>query len=136
MDSHVPSNRNELWTDEKHVHFLNSMEACFVNTMLKNNGRYNLRLDRHVPDSSESTLDCKHNIQTRFTRKKLATSGSQKVDFIGTTRRKVKGRPDKISRRPSSQPRNSSQDQAQSIHATKTVYRLIVMEDTAKHMGI
>ncbi|XWS50561.1 hypothetical protein CRYUN_Cryun12cG0097300 [Craigia yunnanensis] len=108
MDSHVPSNRNDSWTDEKHVHFLNSMEAWFVHTMLENNSRYNLRLDRHVPDSSESTLDCKHNIQKR---KKNATSGSPAVDFISTTRSKVKGRPDKRSRRPSSQPHESSHDQ-------------------------
>ena len=79
MDSHLPSNRNESWTDEKHVHFLNSMEACFVRTMLENNGRYNQRLDRHLPDSSESTLDCKHYIQTR---KKHATSGNLNVLVI------------------------------------------------------
>ncbi|XVF09830.1 hypothetical protein REPUB_Repub07fG0130400 [Reevesia pubescens] len=105
MDSHVPSNRNESWTDEKHVHFLNSMEAWFVRTMLENNDRYNLRLDRHLPDSSESTLDCKRNIQTR---KRHAIS----VDFIGTTRSKINGRPDKRSRRPlRSQSYDSSQDQ-------------------------
>ncbi|XP_022774215.1 uncharacterized protein LOC111316517 isoform X2 [Durio zibethinus] len=101
MDSHVPRNRNESWTDEKHVHFLNSMEAWFVRTMLENNDRYNLRLDRHLPDSSDSTLDCKYNIQTR---KKHATS-----DFIVSTRSNVTGRPDKRSRRTSSH--DSSQDQ-------------------------
>ncbi|XP_022737457.1 uncharacterized protein LOC111290420 isoform X2 [Durio zibethinus] len=104
MDSHVPSNPNESWTDEKHVHFLNSMEAWFVRTMLENNDRYNLRLDRYLPDSSESTLDCKQNIHIR---KKHATS----VDFIGTSRSKMKGRPGKRSRRPPAQPHDSSQDQ-------------------------
>ncbi|XP_021289822.1 uncharacterized protein LOC110420773 isoform X2 [Herrania umbratica] len=102
MDSQVPSDRNEPWTNEKHVHFLNSVEAWFVHTMLENDGRHNLRLDRHLPDSSESTLDCKQN----QTRKKHATS-----DFIGVTRSKMKGRPDKRSRRPPSKPQDSSQDQ-------------------------
>ncbi|XWS48416.1 hypothetical protein CRYUN_Cryun13aG0074500 [Craigia yunnanensis] len=103
MDSQVPSNRNDSWTDEKHVHFLNSMEVWFVRTMLEKRDRYNLRLDRHLPDSSESTLDCKQNIQRR---KRHATS----ADFIGTTTSKMKGRPNKSSRRPS-QPHISSQDQ-------------------------
>ncbi|XWS61135.1 hypothetical protein CRYUN_Cryun07bG0099500 [Craigia yunnanensis] len=84
MDSHVSSNRNESWTDEKHVNFLNSMEAWFVHTMLENKDRYNLRLDRHLPDSS---------------------------DFIGKTRSKMKGRPNKSSRRPSQQPQDSLHDQ-------------------------
>ncbi|XVE64192.1 hypothetical protein DITRI_Ditri07aG0081900 [Diplodiscus trichospermus] len=111
MDSHVPCHRDEPWTDEKHLHFLNSMEAWFVRTMLENKSRYTLRLDRHLPDSSESTLDCKQNIQTR---KKHATSGSSALDFIGTRRIKMKGRPDKRSRRSSSQQphgHGSSQDQ-------------------------
>ncbi|XVE58582.1 hypothetical protein DITRI_Ditri04bG0181100 [Diplodiscus trichospermus] len=104
MDSHVPSKGNESWTDEKHVHFLNSMEAWFVRTMLENKDRYSLRLDRHLPDSSESTLDCKQNIHTR---KKRATTS----DFIGTTRSKMKGRPSKSARRSPSQLHDSSQDQ-------------------------
>ncbi|TYH98225.1 hypothetical protein ES332_A12G294600v1 [Gossypium tomentosum] len=75
MNSHLlPSNnQNESWTDEKHVRFLNSMEAWFVRTMLENNDLYHLRLDRHLPDCSESTLDCKqHNVQSR---RKHASSG-------------------------------------------------------------
>ncbi|XVF12463.1 hypothetical protein REPUB_Repub08aG0120700 [Reevesia pubescens] len=108
MESHVPSNPNEAWTDEKHVHFLNSMEAWFVRTMLENNHRYHLSLDRHLPDSCESTLDCKRNIQPR---EKHAAS-----DFICKRRSKMKGRPDKRSRRPppshqSQPPHDSSQDQ-------------------------
>ncbi|OMO97898.1 hypothetical protein COLO4_14286 [Corchorus olitorius] len=112
MDARVPSNRNESWTNEKHVHFLNSMETRFVRTMLENNGRHsNLRLDRQLPDSSDSTLDFNRN----QTRKKHSTS----VDFIGTSSKsKMKARPDKRSRRPPpppcSQPHDasaSSQDQ-------------------------
>ncbi|KAB2064762.1 hypothetical protein ES319_A09G043900v1 [Gossypium barbadense] len=104
MESHVPSNpKGESWTEEKHVHFLNSMEAWFVRTMLENNDRYTLRLDRHLPDTCESTLDSKHSVHKR---NKYVTS----VDFIGTKRSKTKGRPDKRSRRPS-QPHHSFQDQ-------------------------
>ncbi|TYI63909.1 hypothetical protein E1A91_D09G049000v1 [Gossypium mustelinum] len=104
MESHVPSNpKGESWTEEKHVHFLNSMEAWFVRTMLENNDRYTLRLDRHLPDTCESTLDSKHNVHKR---NNYATS----VDFIGPKRSKLKGRPDKRSRRPS-QSYHSFQDQ-------------------------
>ncbi|CAI0546923.1 unnamed protein product [Linum tenue] len=52
------------WTNEKHMNFLNSMEATFVRTMLIENNnssslhrRHHLRLDRYLPDSLESTLD-------------------------------------------------------------------------------
>ncbi|MBA0787076.1 hypothetical protein Gotri_027916 [Gossypium trilobum] len=58
MESHVPINQNETWTEETHVH-LNSIEAWFVRTMLQSNDCYNLRLNRHLPDSFDSTLDCK-----------------------------------------------------------------------------
>ncbi|KAJ4706067.1 C5a peptidase [Melia azedarach] len=58
------------WTNEKHVHYLNSMEASFVRTMLENNGRL-LRLDRYLPDTSDSTLDLKTQ-----RRKKHTTSGA------------------------------------------------------------
>ncbi|KAK1554180.1 hypothetical protein Q3G72_008938 [Acer saccharum] len=49
------------WTDERHLHFLKSMEASFVHTMLENNngGHRHLRLDRQLPDTSDSTLDLK-----------------------------------------------------------------------------
>ena len=53
MDSDGP------WTDEKHLRFLNSMEASFVRTMLEANYGLRLRLDRHLPDTSDSTLDLK-----------------------------------------------------------------------------
>ncbi|MBA0620226.1 hypothetical protein Godav_005983 [Gossypium davidsonii] len=58
MESHVPINQNETWTEETHVH-LNSIEAWFVCTMLQSNDCYNLRLNRHLPDSFDYTLDCK-----------------------------------------------------------------------------
>lgn len=54
----------ELWTDEKHVSFLNWMEACFVRRLAEDVGRGRCRLgrrrprlDRFVPDISESTHD-------------------------------------------------------------------------------
>lgn len=63
MDS---SSKTGSWTNEKHFHFLNSMEASFVRAMFDNNkNNYNnnndpiLRLDRYLPDSSDSTLDLK-----------------------------------------------------------------------------
>ncbi|XP_061361109.1 uncharacterized protein LOC133305021 [Gastrolobium bilobum] len=105
---HVPaSETTSFWTDEKHVHFLNTMEASFVRTMLESKGgltrrhhhhnQHFLRLDRHVPDSSESTLDLKP-YHRRCTRKSHATS-----DSMGSTGRRT--------RRRSSQPCNSSHDQ-------------------------
>ncbi|KAK8324401.1 hypothetical protein V6Z12_A12G295600 [Gossypium hirsutum] len=76
--------------------------------MLENNDLYHLRLDRHLPDSSESTLDCKqHNVQSR---RKHASS-----DSLITTRSKMKVKTDKRSKRPSSssqsQRYDSSEDQ-------------------------
>ncbi|KAK7270844.1 hypothetical protein RJT34_26308 [Clitoria ternatea] len=97
---HVPaSETTPYWTDEKHVHFLNSMEASFVRTMLGNksssSSRHHFpRLDRYLPDSSESTLDLKPR---RCTRKHHPPS-----DSMGPTTRR---------RRRSSQPYNSSHDQ-------------------------
>lgn len=58
MESHVAAHQTGSWTNEKHVHFLNNMEASFVRAMFENNTRI-LRLDRYLPDSSESTLDSK-----------------------------------------------------------------------------
>ncbi|KRH09099.1 hypothetical protein GLYMA_16G196000v4 [Glycine max] len=84
------SEATAFWTDEKHVHFLNSMEASFVRTMLQNQGnsvsttRHSLPLDRYLPDSSESTLDLKPNPRRR-TIKHHAPSG-------GPTSRKRKRR--------------------------------------------
>ncbi|PON66437.1 hypothetical protein TorRG33x02_267850 [Trema orientale] len=100
---------DEGWTDEKHLRFLNSMEASFVRTMLESstNGISRstrlLRLDRHLPDTSDSTLDLKsqktipkHGISSEYT----------------CLRGRMDGRAEKRSRRiVSSEPLNSSQDQ-------------------------
>lgn len=46
------------WTNEMHLRFLNTIEASFVQAMSKNvNYNPHLRLDRHIPDSYESTQD-------------------------------------------------------------------------------
>lgn len=63
MDTHLMTSEGEnSWTNEKHVKYLNSMEQSFVQAMFENNinnGGRVLRLDRYVPDTSESTLDLK-----------------------------------------------------------------------------
>ncbi|KAG7986781.1 hypothetical protein I3843_03G098800 [Carya illinoinensis] len=59
MDSHFLTLQTGSWTNEKHLLFLNTMEASFVRAMFESNGRIALRLDRDLPDSSESTLDSK-----------------------------------------------------------------------------
>ncbi|CAN0902727.1 hypothetical protein LINGRAHAP2_LOCUS22151 [Linum grandiflorum] len=63
------NHNNRIWTNEKHLNFLNSLEATFVRTMLIENNYspstrhrrhsydHDLRLDRYLPDSLESTLD-------------------------------------------------------------------------------
>ncbi|XP_041006640.1 uncharacterized protein LOC121251444 isoform X2 [Juglans microcarpa x Juglans regia] len=99
MDSHVPTHQTGSWTNEKHVRFLNTMEATFVRSMFESNDRNVLRLDRHLPDSSESTLDSKAQ-----RRDKHATSGGGS--------RKDSTRADKRPRaRVSSRPCNPSKDQ-------------------------
>ncbi|TKY45138.1 transmembrane ascorbate ferrireductase [Spatholobus suberectus] len=98
-DAHVPpaSETTPFWTDEKHVHFLNTMEASFVRTMFESKGA-STRLDRYLPDTSESTLDLKSHPRRRI-RKHHAPA----VDSMGPTTRRT--------RRRSSQHYNSSQDQ-------------------------
>lgn len=77
-----------LWTNEKHVNFLNWMEDSFVRTMLidhrnnnytyRNNDNNNnknsdsrthqlLPLDRFLPDSSESTRDLRRQHHNKIT---------------------------------------------------------------------
>ncbi|KAI6672323.1 hypothetical protein NL676_000229 [Syzygium grande] len=97
----------ETWTDEKHFRFLSSVEASFVRAVFGNEngggGGGGLRLDRYLPDSSESTQD----LQSQR-RKKSATSSS---DGVGA-RPRSDGRQDKRSRKVSSQSnRDSSHDQ-------------------------
>ncbi|KAI3432085.1 uncharacterized protein J3R85_007468 [Psidium guajava] len=61
MDSHAPTpsgGGGTWWTDEKHLHFLDSLESSFLRTMfVRRSNRPVLRLDRHLPDSSDSTSD-------------------------------------------------------------------------------
>ncbi|XP_030532993.1 uncharacterized protein LOC115742692 [Rhodamnia argentea] len=61
MDSHAPTpsgGGGTWWTDEKHLHFLDSLESSFLRTMLvRRSNRPVLRLDRHLPDSGDSTSD-------------------------------------------------------------------------------
>lgn len=78
MESHVQFNETgSCWTNEKHMHFLNSMEASFVRSMFENrtHRRRRLRLDRHLPDTSDSTLD-----SPQKDRKNHATSGEFNAD--------------------------------------------------------
>ncbi|XP_021730115.1 myb-like protein D [Chenopodium quinoa] len=53
------------WTNEKHSDFLRLMEASFVRNLMEKSSnedttKINSRLDRFVPDISESTLDLHH----------------------------------------------------------------------------
>ncbi|KAL4575793.1 hypothetical protein LXL04_011879 [Taraxacum kok-saghyz] len=60
------------WTNERHLHFLNSVEASFVQTMLGNNDQFR-RKDRYLPDDCESTLDSKTS-STKRRRRRHSTS--------------------------------------------------------------
>lgn len=62
------------WTNEKHLHYLNAMEAAFVHKMLDNKRRLP-RLDRYLPDTSDSTLD----LNTHPTKKQATTSRSSGI---------------------------------------------------------
>ncbi|KAF3433011.1 hypothetical protein FNV43_RR24113 [Rhamnella rubrinervis] len=71
MDTHVMTSKGEnSWTNEKHVKYLNSMEQSFVRAMFENNinngGGRVLRLDRYLPDTSESTLDLKPHRSKKY----------------------------------------------------------------------
>ncbi|KAI4320028.1 hypothetical protein MLD38_033552 [Melastoma candidum] len=49
---------SESWTNEKHSHYLDAMEASFVHTMLEDSSaRRSLHLDRYVTTSCDSTQD-------------------------------------------------------------------------------
>ncbi|PIN11009.1 hypothetical protein CDL12_16399 [Handroanthus impetiginosus] len=73
---------NWHWTNERHVHFLNSMEASFVQSMFENNG-HSPPLDRYLPDSSESTEDLGKERRRRH-------SDSDIVESSGRTDKKTK----------------------------------------------
>ncbi|KAL6005626.1 hypothetical protein ACLOJK_006196 [Asimina triloba] len=64
----MATDHDGLWTNERHISFLNWIEASFVRRMLQNKDprlltcargdRHHLpRLDRFLPDSAESTRD-------------------------------------------------------------------------------
>ncbi|XP_015878048.1 uncharacterized protein LOC107414449 [Ziziphus jujuba] len=101
MDSHAMSSENEPWTDEKHANFLSSMEASFVQAMFGNNGGLVLRLDRHLPDSSDSTLDSKPQRNKKHGISDLICKRSRRDGRTGKRTRRVMP----------SQPLNSSEDQ-------------------------
>ncbi|CAL1405010.1 unnamed protein product [Linum trigynum] len=75
------------WTNEKHMNFLNSMEATFVRTMLIENNnssslhRHHLRLDRYLPDSLESTLD---SAESRRQKKNSPIGAAASSDSVGS----------------------------------------------------
>ncbi|KAG6574168.1 uncharacterized protein LOC111449801 [Cucurbita moschata] len=99
MASHVQfSKTGPFWTDEKHVHFLNSMEASFVRSMYENlHHRRRLRLNRLLPDTADSTLDS----HQKYRKNHHPTAGGGRMD----------GRSSRRSRRISSLPPISIQDQ-------------------------
>nr|KAJ0186164.1 hypothetical protein LSAT_V11C900478820 [Lactuca sativa] len=62
------------WTNERHLHFLKSLEASFVRTMLeKRDNRVFLPMDRYLPDSCESTLDSKTTTTTKRRKRHFPT---------------------------------------------------------------
>ncbi|KAL1816424.1 uncharacterized protein LOC108222086 isoform X1 [Daucus carota subsp. sativus] len=72
---------SKVWTNERHVDYLNSMEASFVRSMLNS-----LPKNRDVPDGSDSTLD--HRTTPRARR--YSTSGtnitSSRIHILESTR--------------------------------------------------
>ncbi|XP_010061267.2 uncharacterized protein LOC104448984 [Eucalyptus grandis] len=82
MDSHAPSTPSgggggTCWTDEKHLHFLNSLESSFLRAMfVRRSNRPVLRLDRQLPDSCESTCDsAPRRTRNTRTRRDICRSG-------------------------------------------------------------
>ncbi|KAL2458360.1 Uncharacterized protein Adt_03024 [Abeliophyllum distichum] len=75
----MSSDSNWHWTNEKHTDFLNSMEASFVQTMFENNGHIS-RLDRYIPDTSESTQDLGKERRRRYSTSDVIESNGRKKD--------------------------------------------------------
>ncbi|GMH28133.1 hypothetical protein Nepgr_029976 [Nepenthes gracilis] len=94
----IANEKTGNWTNEKHLHFLSFMEATFVRTMLESNAQ-KFRLDRYVPDISESTRDLKALKRSR---------SSDAVDTSSSTTRTSRRR-----RRSPTDPYNVSHDQDQ-----------------------
>ncbi|KAI3458176.1 hypothetical protein Pfo_014839 [Paulownia fortunei] len=70
---------NWHWTNERHVHFLNSMEASFVQSMFENNGRCP-PLDRYLPDTSESTEDLGKERRRRHSASDIVESSGRRTE--------------------------------------------------------
>ncbi|KAL7107155.1 hypothetical protein ACP275_06G036200 [Erythranthe tilingii] len=70
------------WTNERHVDFLNSMEASFVQTMLENNGRFP-RLDRYLPDTADSTVDLGKERRRRHSASDIVEPSARRTDTKG-----------------------------------------------------
>ncbi|KAF9668335.1 hypothetical protein SADUNF_Sadunf15G0118000 [Salix dunnii] len=111
MEPNMSSNSNKTehtWTNEEHLHFLKSMEASFVRTMLENNSPI-LRLDRYLPDSSESTLDLKSQRKKKHGTPGGAVKQGKCIDYaledicwddiVGPSRTIMEGRVEKRSTR-------------------------------------
>ncbi|XP_073032021.1 uncharacterized protein [Primulina eburnea] len=75
----MDSNKSH-WTNERHVHFLNSMEDTFVRTMFESDSRYNPRLDRYLPDTLESTEDLVRERRRRYSTSDIVESSAKKTD--------------------------------------------------------
>ncbi|KAJ8633634.1 hypothetical protein MRB53_026970 [Persea americana] len=80
------------WTNEKHISFLNWMEASFVKRMLKNDDFVDgdARLDRYLPDSAESTLDFDCGRSRRRVHGKRGSEERRRRDVV----RETSSRPD------------------------------------------
>ncbi|KAF8379450.1 hypothetical protein HHK36_028886 [Tetracentron sinense] len=113
MDSQKTRNLGGFWTNEKHVNYLNSMEASFVRTMLENDSRSMLtyaadrppRLNRYLPDSSDSTVDLKNQRNRRNTTPQVSFQDGLDPNQTNDVRTEEK------MRKQSSQPYDASQDQ-------------------------
>lgn len=78
------------WTDEKHISFLNWMEASFVKRMHERDDQQqlltyaaaavdsHLPLDRYLPDGSDSTVDF-HNQRPNMNEKKSQANNRRKL---------------------------------------------------------
>ncbi|XP_042504605.1 uncharacterized protein LOC122081520 [Macadamia integrifolia] len=80
-----------LWTNEKHLKFLNSIEAMFVHTVLENGGltyttAFHLPLDRYLPDRSDSTSDLQ--IHKNSKRKRVYFPGGVDVGMKKSNKRR------------------------------------------------
>ncbi|KAK6155734.1 hypothetical protein DH2020_009982 [Rehmannia glutinosa] len=68
------------WTNERHLHFLNSMEASFVQSMFENNAHNPPPLDRYLPDTSDSTKDLGKERRRRHSTSDIVESSERKTD--------------------------------------------------------